>query len=80
MLKHWTVYLTAPASAKYIPFRGEHPGSIKGQHHLNMGIDYPTEAEHIAEVKKYALSIFPLATITEIWEITIVLEKIRRVV
>lgn len=72
MLRHWTICLAAPEHLRYIPFDGGYPGSVKGEHCLRLGIDYKTEDEHIDRAREYALSVFPQATVTAIYETDII--------
>jgi len=65
--KYWEICMIADP-ALYIPFRGGYPGSVRGENSLLLGESRATDEEHIEVAKKYAMDMFPKATIVAIWE------------
>lgn len=78
MLKHYQICMTADPNL-YLPFRGDAPGSERGEHHLNYGFEDQGEEKNTAKVRAYVLNIFPQAKIVAIWETNITMRPIRRV-
>lgn len=74
MLMHVTVLMTCDP-ARYIPFRGEVPGTKRGEHTLRLGCEAKTVEEGIAHAKEWALDVFPEATIVEAYETNILGER-----
>ena len=75
MLVHHEVYLEASyKETHYIPFAGTYPGSERDRHVVRLG--HEGDVQHAIE---YALSVFPLAKVTAVWETTILGTKIKQV-
>lgn len=72
MLTHWEITLEADPT-RYIPFRGDYPGAVRGRHVLRYG----TERDQSHAVR-WALEVFPLAKVVEVWETTILGRRLQQ--